>query len=197
MSRNGIKSYRSENRPRTNSNSRPTTSCRSKLENCTFSVSQDEFSSALDSFKLMQEHVKLQRMRIKEHDKLIQDRKLKAEEDKHQHFLQVYQKHQQDLKKYRAILIKKPKIPKKNTLSWLDSPPRPVAKTPDNGFFITDFSSSTKAAITQKFGHILNKPQKTKQNVGSDRVHPFSSQSSPQKRCISTRREKTSILIVS
>jgi hypothetical protein len=196
MSVNGMKSNCFENRSRNHTSNRPTTAGRARPDSCNYSVTQEELDSALDSLKLMREHVKMQRIRIKEHDKLQQEKKLKAEEAKHQYFLNLYQQHRENLKKYREIIKKKPKIPKKNVLSWLE-PERPRhPKTPDNGFFMTELQASTKSTITHKLTSMLHSPNTTKQSPFSEATRAGSALASPNKRCSSRRREKRSIMVV-
>ena len=196
MSVNGIKSNCFENRSRHHTQTRPTTAGRARPESYGCSVTQEELDSALDSLKLMREHVKMQRIKIKEHDKLQQEKKLKAEEAKHQYFLNLYQKHREDLKKYRELIKKKPKIPKKNALSWLE-PERPRhPKTPDNGFFMTELPASAKSSITHKLTSMLPSHNTTKQGPFTEATRAGSALGSPNKRCLSTRREKRSILVV-
>jgi len=198
MSVNVIKSNCFENRSRNHTSNRPTTAGRARTESYNCSVTQEELDSALDSLKLMREHVKMQRIKIKEHDKLQQEKKLKAEETKHQYFLNLYKKHKENLKKYREINKKKPRTPKnkKSALSWLE-PERPRhPKTPDNGFFMTELAGSAKSTITHKLTSMLPSHSTTKQGLFSEATRAGSALASPNKRCLSTRREKRSILVV-
>ena len=196
MSVNGTKSNCFENRSRNHTQTRSTTDRRARPDSYSCSFIQEEHYSALDSLKLMREHVKIQRIKIKEHDELQQEKKLKAEEAKHHYFINLYQKHREDLKKYRELIKKKPKIPKRNALSWLE-PERPRhLKTPDNGFFMTELPASAKSTITHKLTSLLPSHNTTKQGPFTEATRTGSALSSPNKRCLSTRREKKSMVVV-